>query len=244
MADALAKPVNTPLVFLEAPSSGNAPQNIRYNDTNNVRANAMPDAVENAVTAMRERAQLIAQKAQLIAEEVASTPLGLRVAFALNNIVAVYQERGGHGLGDPTADDAEELLARLHNVSWKGMTRGEVQRAVDVFHSFMMDVWVCPPAFLDFLVPAWVGASTFAVQAPTRQQQTAQAAPEAVSDGSSPVSTNLLAYFALSAGQSTAVGDNSNPIADLPVGSIGGAFMAHSWWVILHRPRTTVNCSG
>ena len=104
MADALAKPVNTPLVFLEAPSSGNAPQNIRYNDTNNVRANAMPDAVENAVTAMRERAQLIAQKGAHARSSHSRRQSGLfgaaRALYVCAHVrvrVCVFMRQGLHG---------------------------------------------------------------------------------------------------------------------------------------------------
>jgi hypothetical protein len=111
--------------------------------------------------AVQERARLIAKRAHLFVEPSASISLGLRVAFALNNVVATYQEHGGYGLGDVTADDAEELLARLHSVEWKGLTRDEVERLVHVLHAFMLDVHVCAPAFLDFVVPAWMGAQQF-----------------------------------------------------------------------------------
>jgi hypothetical protein len=73
--------------------------------------------------AVQERAQLIAERARLYVEPPASLCVGLRVAFALNNVVATYQEHGGYGLGDATADDAEELLARLQSVEWNTLTR-------------------------------------------------------------------------------------------------------------------------
>jgi hypothetical protein len=65
------------------------------------------------------------------------------------------------GLGDVTADDAEELLARLHSVEWKGLMRDEVERLVHVLHAFMLDVQICPPSFLDPVVPTWMGARQF-----------------------------------------------------------------------------------
>ena len=129
--------------------------------------------MENVVAKIQERAQLIAEKAQNVDVGAESLPLGLRVGFALNETVAAYQGQGGYGLGDPNADDAEELLEKLWTDGWESMTEREVQLLAEVFYSFMMDESVCPPDNLDFLVPAWVGAKNFMQP---RERQTAAAA--------------------------------------------------------------------
>jgi|688.fasta_scaffold184916_2 hypothetical protein len=122
--------------------------------------------MDEAVQQVQERKQLVAQRARVFEQSRASHSVGLCVAFALNNVVAVYQKQGGYGRGDRTADDAEELLARLQRVEWEGLTRIEMERLVEVLHAFMLDIEVCLPAFLDFAVPAWTGARRFLHEMP------------------------------------------------------------------------------